>query len=1168
MRTWSALARFAWYIYSGARELPLPVSATKPPTMTVMNRASEENTPLAPVQRLCLAVSVFIMAVSMAGCGSAEEDAARSAAIDNHVTLGIAYLELHRFEDADEQFSSALTLDPDNADTRTNLAIAYYHRSNYSQALETITVSPAPDDAHARFVTGAIHLKGNRPQQAIASFSAALPSPDPYLHFYLALANEETGNTGEAEESYRQAIQLDPLFRLARERLGGLLNKRGADRDGEMELLAADLIGINNRFHVVESELVGRDGFLKAARYPDNGIRRQTLLANDLAFSNVTLNSGFAGTMPSVSSGGGTRDRNGPQEVLRTREPSPTLLDFNRDGHLDLFVVRSQPQGTSRLFINNGDGTFTDGTEAAGIARTDQAMAATAGDYDNDGNIDLLISNPGSNVLYHNNGDGTFEDVTHETGSAGEHSGPGASFVDVDYDGFLDLLELNTDGDNVLYRNDGKGAFLPMERAFVGKGMSVSSVISDLDYDRDMDILVSNPLKHPQLFANNRDGSFTDIAASTGLTGIEGTWGATVADFNGDQTNDILFLSARCDANRLLFGNGPDFAESATQDLGRGGDSVSSLDYDNDGDRDVIISGTCGGGHRLYENRGDGTFVNVTRLLPANGSDANPGSFALGDYDNDGDSDVFLVEDGAVTLLRNNIGNLNNWLNVALIGMGQNNRSGIGAVVKVVAGDTLLEREVNGLISSSSQGYYDLHFGIGSNTHIEQLKVTWPDGKVWSTMDLQPNHLERVDQEGVKSSCPFLFTWDGSKYSFVTDFLGAGFIGILTGPNTYYKPDPDEFLKVDRGLLRPKDGEYRIKLTEQLEEVDYLDQVKLVVVDHPIGVDVYPNEMFRMSPPFPEAKTIAVANSHPPVSAIDDNGNDILPLISAIDRRYPKGFPIYPYMGYALRHSITLDLGDLSGTDSIVLLLNGWVRYWNSNSAYNASTRGINLEQPSLEVRDGNGEWVKVIDDMGFPAGLPKNITADLSDAFLTNDYAVRITTNMEIYWDQITVATDFADASEIAVTELAPRTAMLGWLGFPEPFSADGKAPFEFDYDTVSDKMPWRSQKGNYTRYGDVTSLLEITDDKFVIMAPGEEISIAFAANGLPMLKPGQSRDFFVYVDGFVKEMNPHTAHLQSVQPLPFHGMSNYPYGKDESYPFDEEHNQYIEQFNQRTIE
>lgn len=844
------------------------------------------------------------------------------------------------------------------------------------------------------------------------------------------------------------------------------------------------------------------------------------------------------------------------------------LFDANGDGHPDLYLVRgstSGAAGTNAFFVNDGSGTFTDATKESGLGHAGAGLAAAAGDLDNDGDPDVIVAGPDGNVLFRNDGNGVFSDATEAAGIGGPGGAARVLLVDYHHDGFLDVLVSRSKGRRALYRNNGNGTFTDVAAGAGVAGAGLGAAASDADHDRDIDLLLVEDGRL-RFYSNNRDETFTDLSKLAGLDEARGASGVVVADFNGDRRRDILALSADCSPNRLYLrqGYGPYAAAAATAAaLGDGGSAAAAVDFDNDGDLDLLLSGGCpepGSGVRLLENTGGGTFLDRSHRLPA--PEAPSGAFAFGDYDSDGREDLFVADGSGVRVLRNEAGRGNFWIDVKLTGAQASNLDGLGAKVEVKAGDLWVERETLGLQGSSSQGNVSAHIGLGLRGKVELVRVTWPTGIRQTFTDAAANSTLRVVEKGQKSSCPFLFVWDGRRYRFVTDFLGAGFIGILVGPDTYYQPDPDEYLRVPPGLMKERDGKLRISVTEQLEEVDYFDQMRLLAVDHEADVEVYPNERLPMTSAFPKPGIAAVRGARSPAKAFDGKGNDVLPAVSKLDRTYPDDFQLLPYEGYTEPHTLTLELGKSPGRPEI-LLLDGWLRYWTSNSAHLASQSGIRLEPPALEARAPGGAWITLLPDMGIPAGLPKTVVADLS-GLPKGGRTVRFRTNMEAYWDRIRVGVR-AEPSSYRVTELTPASAELGWLGYPKSGSPDGKAPLTYDYHDVDETAAWRTPAGEYTRYGDVRELLLAVDDRFVVMTHGERIELSFDGAALPELAPGWERDYFVYVNGFVKEMNPHTKHLATVRPLPFHGMSNYPYGEDEAYPSDEVHRKYLREYNTR---
>ena len=256
-------------------------------------------------------------------------------------------------------------------------------------------------------------------------------------------------------------------------------------------------------------------------------------------------------------------------------------------------------------------------------------------------------------------------------------------------------------------------------------------------------------------------------------------------------------------------------------------------------------------------------------------------------------------------------------------------------------------------------------------------------------------------------------------------------------------------------------------------------------------------------------------------------------------------------------------MGDLSEFAHPVLLGYGWVDYAHSTSNWSAAQRGLSLYPPRLSVADGEGGWVEVSADMGCPAGLPKHALFDLAGLFPSDDYRLRIETNTALYWDQLLVG----DAADIPLTvhRLQPAQSDLHWRGYPAHTSIKGTFAFRYHYDQLALEAPWGTHAGAFTRFGPVEELVADIDDRFVIMFHGDELTVEFAA--LPPPEAGLVRSFLLYADGFGKDMDLHSAHSLTVGPLPFHGMSSYPYPANEHYPQTSAHLEYLQEYNTRWV-
>jgi len=488
------------------------------------------------------------------------------------------------------------------------------------------------------------------------------------------------------------------------------------------------------------------------------------------------------------------------------------------------------------------------------------------------------------------------------------------------------------------------------------------------------------------------------------------------------------------------------------------------------------------------------------------------------------------------------------------------NRGGVGSKIEIRAGSLAQKLETYSAYPAPAPA--DTVFGLGKRTSVDAVRVLWPAGIVQAETEIASGKTLAITELDRKpSSCPYLYVWNGERFEFVTDFMGGGEMGHLDAPGEFNMPDPDEYVRIRPDLLKERNGRYELRVTNELEEALFVDRLQLIAIAHPRDVDVYPNEGLN-SPP-PQFKLYTTRGARPPLAAIDDHGNDVLSRISRIDREYPDDFKLHKIRGFADEHTLTLTL---PAADRVKLLFTGWTDYAWSSDTLAASQSGQALSLPALQVKDKDGQWRTVIENIGIPVGRPQTIIADLTGKFLSASRQVRIVTNMRIYWDQVLVDTS-ADNPPLKLTRLSPVVADLRWRGFSREYSPDGRQPLGYDYKDVSFTSPWKVMTGHYTREGDVRELLAVSDDMFVISRPGDELSLSFDAKTLPSLPRGWTRTFLLYADGFSKEMDINSASPDQVGPLPFHGMTKYPYTWPEHYPLTAQRQKYLDTYNTRVV-
>ncbi|HXG65943.1 MAG TPA: ASPIC/UnbV domain-containing protein, partial [Blastocatellia bacterium] len=548
--------------------------------------------------------------------------------------------------------------------------------------------------------------------------------------------------------------------------------------------------------------------------------------------------------------------------------------------------------------------------------------------------------------------------------------------------------------------------------------------------------------------------------------------------------------------------------------------------------------------------------------LPA---ESAPRAFAAGDVDGDADTDIIArLASGEIKAGRNEGGSRNASVRVQLAGL-VSNRSAVGAKIEARAGS--LKQKLETYSATPAPAPADVIFGLGKRAAADAIRVIWPAGIVQAETEIAGDakrNLKITELDRKPSSCPYLYAWNGERFEFITDFMGGGEMGYWVAPGVRNHIDPDEYVRIRDDQLKPRNGRYEIRVTNELEEVLYIDRLQLIAVAHPSDVEVYPNEGL-VGPPFPPFKLYATRGARPPVAAFDDKGNDVLARISRMDRQYPDDFKLRKIRGYAEEHTLTLELGH-TGDKRALLLLTGWTDYAFSSDNVAAHQAGLAMRPPALQVKNAKGEWQTVIENIGIPVGRPQTMPVDLTGKFLSASREVRIVTNMRVYWDQVLVDTSDGNFST-RMTRLNPVTAELRWRGFSAEVTPDGREPYGYDYERVSFTSPWKVFPGRYTREGDVRPLLLRTDDMFVVSRPGDEIALSFDATALPPLPRGWKRTFLLYSDGYSKEMDINSASPDQVAPLPFHAMTQYPYRAPEAYPNTPAHRAYIQRYNTRVV-
>jgi thioredoxin-like negative regulator of GroEL len=1122
-------------------------------------------------------------------------------------SLGLAYLEEFRFEEAEKEFTKFIKLAPGDKFGYANLGLTYLRAGKLPEAEKQLLKATEvdPGDPDILLILATVYRMTDRQDKAVEKLKEAL-SKDP-AHVKALYELSEIYSSVDSPEMIasrktclEKLIQASPANMVPRLDLTELLLRSGMN-----DPALAQLEIIRKQFPEFPKEAIE---FYKKTLSSLHRNDKDDALLNFTIFHNyMKVTSPYQAGMADLKGPGGqvigfpliTFGNKGlpapaGEQVLTMKftETAATAgldisnsiagynslshiesIDFDMDGDIDIYMSFFNPEtsASGHFLFSNNSGRFTDITISAGLKHTGTEVASAFGDYDNDGFPDLFIIRKEGDILYRNTGKGTFEDVSRTARLGSKGQGTIALFFDADHDGDLDLFE-GTSGTNLLFRNNSDGTFTEQSEKMQLTGSSslaTDAAFADFDEDGDIDLFVAEKNGCNALMSNQRQSVYRDIAEESGLKDDGGSLTVAAADYNNDGFQD-LFIGKENGENILYknLGNGK-FEPDDNSGIKCSADIADAefTDYDNDGFSDLILAGkntTAGGrGILLLHNEGNGRFTAASGLLPAEPVSGN--SLTICDYNEDGDEDIAVAKhDGSITLLRNDGGNNNHYVKMKLFGLragsAKNNYFGIGAKVELRAGD---------LYQSVVVTSPEFLLGIGQRPAADVIRITWSNG-VPQNVFLPAANQSLIEAQTLKGSCPFLYVWNGSEYAFVKDILwrsGLGMpLGIMGGTTAWAFADAsDDYLKIPGETLCPLNGKYSIQVTSELWETIYLDRLQLVAVDHPATTDIYVEEQFS-PPPFPGLKIFHVKNKIRPVSAVDSEGNDLLKSVLQHDYVYSSNILSAEYQGITETHDIIVDPGKTG--NNLIMFLTGWIFPSDAsiNVALSQSSR-TKVVPPFVQVMNSKGEWQTVIDNISFPMGKDKTVIADLTGKFLSEDHRMLIRTNMEIYWDEIFFSAGMSNEA-LVTTEMEPVSSDLHYRGFSEMFRKGGRyGPHWFDYSRLSTGPKWRDLTGRYTRYGDVLPLLTSIDNKYIIYNAGDEATIQFDAGKLPLLKKGYKRDFLVRTVGWVKDGDINTAFGNTVLPLPFHGMKSYPPSASDQYPDNQELQQYNNEYNTRIV-
>jgi len=1075
---------------------------------------------------------VLVIPLLSVGCRKAGE-ADQFSRLTN---LGKSQLEAGEATKAIDLFGQALALNPTLPEAQLNLANAYLRANQPEKVIQQAQQALQVDhnSAAANYLIGCAYLRLGKAEEALKALeqSHQIDAAVTALNFQLALAHERLGHDEEALQQLQTVIEFEPEHPAAHYRLSQSLGRAGRQAEAAEELKKHQAI-----------------------------LAKRPATANDLALfercKHTAVKLPFKLEEPRAQG----------LKVVFTDATQASLPDAPAY-HGPLAVIDLAHDGRNSLFVRAGDGFRLLLNRNGAFVAQDQSLPGIAGatyrqalvgDLQNDQTEDVIVLGDQGSHVFKFSTNGAVTDVTRPAGLGGLSALDGV-LLDFDYTGKLGLIALAPEGKGMrTFRNLSSVFAMYFTENSVTSGLPASIrgacqiLLEDWNNDELMDVTIARDDQPAMVFTRERGGPFVG-------TNLGATFPASALLATGDLNNDSLpdVVAAISNKLEIVFGGG-----KPTVRLPLGDFHVTQLgliDYDNDGWLDVWAGGD---GLRVWRNRGNVGFRETTQELGLDRLVRGKVEFlAAADFDGDCDTDLVVAVAGAgLRLLRNDGGNSHHQLKLRLAGH-RSNASGLGVRYEVTSGGLRAWRTVHRL---------PIEIGVGKHAQVDSVAVRWFDGFVNNDeIQLTQCHPVVLDEiERPTGSCPYLFAWDGQRFRFVTDLLGASPLGLRLSDTQFIDADPAEFVWLGgEANFAPRQGDYVLQITEELREVLYLDEAKLVVVDHPPETEVHTTDKLRPGKPFPPHELVTLHKRRPLRDAFDQAGTAVTPLLAEADGQFvsPARRRGPQLRGLAEPHRVTLDFGPLPAQSPLVLALTGWLRFGGGMANVAAAhTPDLPFPFPQLEVETSGGGWRPVDVVVGAPAGKTKTILVDLTGKLPPGSRRLRLSSAFEIHWDRIALF-EKREAAGTRVTTLAAAETDLHWRGYSEFEAWPWYLPLTPDYTKVRQTADWTiTPSGWCTRYGAVDELIASQDNTLALLNGGDELTLHFAARSLPPKPAGLVRDFFLSTVGWDKDADFHCELGWQVEPLPWHGMDDQRYGRQARPVFDND--QWMRHYNTRWV-
>ena len=1039
----------------------------------------------------------------LAACGAEEGVSPALVAANDR---GVALMGRYEYAAAEDVFAEVARAAPDWLDARVNLAIATLNRQedgDEALALDILGTVLAEDPQHLRalYASGILRFHGGEVEAATALFRQVVVADprDAYAAYFLGQTLLQSGDAEAAARWFEKTVALDPNLISAYYTASLAFRRLGRAED------AARMLEDWQRHRASPAARTAK------ITYKQMGPKAEALAVSPIATAPAALPQGLVFERPKVV-----------DAALRPDDGwTLTSVDLQGDGEQEL--VATGAAGTVVFAAGRGHlWPIAHPLRGAGAAR-----AALWGDLDNDGLTDLVLCDEQGARRWRQ----PAADEWRALDSLGTRPCAAGALFDADHDGDLDVFTTGAQG-NALYNNNGDGTFRDLaEEAALHGGHGRQVLVADLDGDRDLDIMVLNQAPPHHLWRNDLGWRY---AALPGLDDLRATAlaAAVVFDSDADGHREVYgatpaggLLRWRYDgvawARETVLGAaaaGTKAAAGLPQHLDAAdfdGDGVPELLFHRGRDLAIVNPRTGGIGGR---QAADGLSTARSALLqPRRGP-------SLVGVANEG---LLLWAPGT---------GRHQFLALAPVGRDdesqvRSNASGIGTHVRVRFGGRWSVFDAVDPNSGPGQSLQPLSVGLGGQPHADFVALDWTDGVSQTELELAAGERHViVETQRQLASCPVFFVWDGDGYRFVSDVLGGAALGYLVGPGEYAPPRPFEAFLLDAGALVPHNGRYIVKLGEPMEEAAYLDAAEVVVYDLPAGWSMVLDERLAVESAAATGRPIYFRRTASPARVTAADGSDVTALATEADREAPPPGAVDPrFIGLLQKEQVlTLTFDAPLEGERPVLVADGWVEYPYSQTVFAASQAGAHYQAPTLEARGADGAWRPVAVEFGYPAGMPRQMALPLPP-LPAGTTALRLSSNMEIYWDSLRIV--WEEELQPALTTAQLLAARVARTGFAKRSTGPQRLP-HYDYDQRTPTWDAKTPAGFYTALGDAAELVNAVDGGLAVFGSGEEIHLEFAA--APDPPPGHQRYFALRFHGWAKDMDLYTQHGDTVAPVP----------------------------------